>query len=290
MVTFNRSLLDEKLGQLEQLPCALTSALDPGFLPLSLHWFDEVTSTNQVAWDLLRHGSGSGTVVIAQQQSTGRGQRGHSWSSPSGGLYLSLGLDLTMSATQGIELTLVSVCGVAAALRQVSIPVGIKWLNDLVVERRKLGGILTETRVQQGQIRQAVVGVGINWCNPVPPMGVNLQTLWESLPIHQSQSNFPLWPHSLEALAALVLVGLKYSLSRWQQESITALIPSYEALLVNRGQAFQWQGHSGTILGITAAGDLRVQLAASEGSSVLREVQLPPGSVSLGYNFDTFSV
>jgi len=66
-------------------------------------------------------------------------------------------------------------------LREHGIPVGLKWPNDLMLCGRKLGGILTETKVQQGRITKAVVGVGINW-NPVPETGINLLSFQANQP------------------------------------------------------------------------------------------------------------
>lgn len=244
------------------------------FPEFKVHLFETVASTNTVVWDLLQQGAGAGTVAIALTQQAGRGQRGQEWRSDRGGLYLSLGLSPNLPVAQAGGLTLSSAWGIAAALRGCGIPVGIKWLNDLVFAGRKLGGILTETRIFQGGIHQAVIGVGINWQNPVPEMGVNLQTIQAGLPEKSGKSI-----DSLEMLAAIVLCGLKLGYCYWQQQGIASLVAAYETWLVNRGDEVAIDGEAGTIIGITPTGQLRVQLQRPAQT----EICVEPGAICLGY-------
>ncbi|WP_448564942.1 biotin--[acetyl-CoA-carboxylase] ligase [Trichothermofontia sp.] len=150
----------------------------PWPLPQQIHILPQVDSTNQTLWQLLAQGHPVGTTVIAQAQTAGRGQWGRRWTSATGGLYLSWSCAPNLPAERVAQLTLCSAWGIATALRQWGVPVALKWPNDLVLQRRKLGGILTETRLRGDTIQQAVVGVGINWANPVPEVGINLQTFW----------------------------------------------------------------------------------------------------------------
>jgi len=137
-------------------------------LLLSVQVFETLPSTNQTLWQLIDQGAPGGTVVVARQQTAGRGQWGREWQSSLGGLYLSIALNVNLAAEDAAQLTMGSAWGIATALRGLGIPVEIKWPNDLILMGKKLGGILTETRVQQGKIVKAVVGVGINWDNLVP--------------------------------------------------------------------------------------------------------------------------
>src|SRR5207237_8433934 len=152
----------------------------------------------------LNQGAKTGSVVIATEQTAGRGQWGRQWVSPSGGLYLSVAYAPKLEATNSYQLTLATAWGIAAQLQKCGVSVGIKWPNDLVLNGRKLGGILTETKVQKGQITQAVIGVGINWCNLVPETGINLE-LWQS-----SQNSRPI--PSLEMITSTVLLGIESGL------------------------------------------------------------------------------
>lgn len=120
-------------------------------------------STNTRARDLARSGAAEGTVVIAEEQSAGRGRLGRSWSSPPGlNLYLSVILRPSVALEVVPQLTLVA--GVAAALtaREWVADAGIKWPNDIVVRGKKTGGILTEMEAAEGQVAFVVVGIGLN--------------------------------------------------------------------------------------------------------------------------------
>ena len=243
----------------------------------SIHAFETLPSTNQVLWNLIDQGAEPGTVVIATQQTAGRGQWGRQWSSPSGGLYLSVAIAPNLPAQHSYQLTLCSAWGIATELRARGIPVGLKWPNDLMLRGRKLGGILTETKVQQGRITKAVVGVGINWANPVPETGINLQSF-------QANQSAPI--ASLEMLAAVTLLGIASGNQRCSQAGIDALLPSYEKLLTSMGRLVSVNGHSGIIVGVTPTGELRVRLCTGEdaNSVAATEIYLKPGTISLGYD------
>lgn len=256
----------------------LTRAQNQESPRFSLNLFETLPSTNQTLWSLLAQGSGSGTVVIATQQTAGRGQWGRQWSSPVGGLYLSLAIAPDIPAQQSYQLTLCSAWGIAMALRDRGIPVGLKWPNDLMLCERKLGGILTETKVQQGRITKAVVGVGINWANPVPETGINLQ----SFQAHQPSASIA----CLEMLAALTLLGITSGNERCSQEGIEALLPSYQKLLTNMGHLVSVNGRSGIVVGVTPTVELRVRLYSEEAANSVEapeEICLKPGTISLGY-------
>ena len=249
---------------------------------IPLHLFDTLPSTNQTLWELLNQGATAGTIVIAAQQTAGRGQWGRQWQSNVGGLYLSLALATNLPASNSAQLTLASAWGIATALRHYAIPVFLKWPNDLLLKGRKLGGILTETRVRQGWIAQAVVGVGINWSNHVPETGINLQAFCEE--------ELNLGVTSLEMLAAIVIQGLNFGYQSLSEQGMENLLPSYLELLDSQGRHITVDGNPGTIVGVTPTGDLRVSINSTEAavgevttSTSLTEICLKPGTISLGY-------
>jgi BirA family transcriptional regulator, biotin operon repressor / biotin---[acetyl-CoA-carboxylase] ligase len=238
-----------------------------------VHWFESLASTNQTLWQLMAQHPQEGTVVMAREQQAGKGQWGRQWQSPPGGLYLSIALMPCLSVEQGSQLTLCSAWGIATALRQQGVPVELKWLNDLVVSGRKLGGILTETKIQQGAIRQAVIGIGLNWSNPVPETGINLQM------IRAEQSSVSI--ASLEVLAAIVLQGVMMAYHYWQIHGIEPVLMAYESLLTGLGRSITVDDQVGEIVGVSQFGDLRV--CVQQGAAPSTEINLPPGSIRLGY-------
>lgn len=143
----------------------------PGTFPWQVHWFDTIDSTNTQAKEMARSGAPHGTVLIAGHQTQGRGRMGRSFSSPKDmGIYLSVILRPDCAAEQLMHLT----CAAAVAMcdateNSAGIRPGIKWINDLVVNKKKLGGILTELSIAPGSDRvdYAVIGIGIN-CGQTP--------------------------------------------------------------------------------------------------------------------------
>jgi BirA family biotin operon repressor/biotin-[acetyl-CoA-carboxylase] ligase len=202
-----------------------------------------------------------------------------------GGLYLSVALAPNLQASNSAQLTLCSAWGIAQALRAYDIPVFLKWPNDLLLKRRKLGGILTETRIRQGQITKAVVGIGINWSNSTPDLGINLQSFCEE----QLSPSVT----SLEMLAALALQGLHLGYQHGSKQGIELLLKSYLELLDNQGGHVIVDGTPGTITGVTPTGELRVCLdstaavagvpAPADAPLTPTEIYLQPGTISLGY-------
>ena len=237
---------------------------------LALHIYETLPSTNQTLWQLIKEGAKPGTVVIASHQTAGRGQWGHQWYSPVGGLYLSYALAPNIPVADSFQLTMRSAWGIAKTLGDRNIPVQLKWLNDLLLDNRKLGGILTETKVKQGIITQAIVGVGINWTNSVPETGINLKSFLDR---HQTIT-------SLEMLAAITLEGI----ARGMKEPIETLLPAYEQLLTSIGHSVTIDGRNGVIVGVSSTGYLRVRLEAIENTPTgTLEIPLKPGSISFGY-------
>lgn len=138
-------------------------------------WHETVGSTNDLADARAATGAPHGMVIAAHEQTTGRGRLGRSWYSPPGsGLYVSVvlrprllfgdpGTGLTHYVNPGAAVTLTAGVALAGALRAATgLPVHIKWPNDLVVERRKVCGILAEASAAAGSIEHIVLGFGIN--------------------------------------------------------------------------------------------------------------------------------
>lgn len=130
----------------------------------SLVFLDEVDSTNNEVRRQAELGAVHGTLVVAEQQSSGKGRRGRSWESPKGsGIWLSLLLRPQFEPQLASMLTLVAAMAADEAIRNITgIETGIKWPNDIVAQGKKLCGILTEMSTEVDMIQYVVVGIGIN--------------------------------------------------------------------------------------------------------------------------------
>ena len=146
------------------LPEEVLQGLKTRVLAGPVHYFETLDSTNNCAKELAARGAPEGTVVIAETQTGGRGRLGREWDSPPGvGLYVSVVLRPLLPPLELPRITLTTAVAVVRTVRRVTeLTPGIKWPNDLLVHRRKLGGILTEMETESDRIRHVVVGLGLN--------------------------------------------------------------------------------------------------------------------------------
>ena len=231
-----------------------------------------MTSTNTKLWELIDEGAKCPIGAIALQQTAGKGQWGHSWVSQPGGLYLSVGLDLDLNIANYPHLVIATAWGIATVLRHYQVPVTIKWSNDLILDRRKLGGIKIETRNNKDRLTKAVIGVGINWKNDVPKPGINLESYYQNRDVTQIAS--------LEKLAAITAYGIWFGYETYLAVGIEQLLINYLDLCSSIGKQVMVNGCNGEVVGVTREGKLKVRLR-SPGATT--SICLLPGQVSLGY-------
>jgi BirA family biotin operon repressor/biotin-[acetyl-CoA-carboxylase] ligase len=144
-------------------PLEIAPYLNTRDIGRTIHYRESIPSTNELAFRLASEGSAHGEVVIAEEQSQGKGRRGRAWASPAGvNLYFSVVLRPDLAPHRAPELTLLAAVAAAEALRELAVPVQIKWPNDLVLGEKKMGGILTELSSDADRINFAVLGMGIN--------------------------------------------------------------------------------------------------------------------------------
>ena len=144
--------------------CDIKTALRTRTLGSEVYTFGRVTSTNDVAVALARGGAVEGTLVVAEEQTRGRGRQGREWHSPPGtGLWFSVVLRPEFDAADCSTISLAAALGVATALRtHYGVKARIKWPNDVMADRRKICGILTEAEFKGSRVGSVVVGVGLN--------------------------------------------------------------------------------------------------------------------------------
>lgn len=278
-MNFNLQLYQQTWQRLNQSQI-ITQQVDIITL-IPVHIFDTVPSTNTKVWELIDRGIKTPVSAIALQQTAGKGQWGHNWVSSSGGLYLSLGLDLDLAIDYYPHLVMATVWGIATVLRHYQLPVTIKWFNDLILNQRKLGGIKIETRNLKNKLTKAIIGVGINWYNPVPDVGINLESYYQKQPPKNIQS--------LEELAAITSYGIVLGYNYYLTFGIEQLLTNYLAILNSLGQKIIINQSPGEVIGVTTEGKLKVRLRSEAmplglSSGATTEIALAPGQISLGYN------
>ena len=142
----------------------LESSIDSEWAGKNILYFDETDSTNTEIKKAAEKDAPHGTLAVADYQSMGKGRRGRSWAAPHGvGIWMSLLLRPELPPTCASMLTLVAALAVADGIREVcDLEAKIKWPNDVIVNKKKVCGILTEMTMEEEYIQSVVVGIGIN--------------------------------------------------------------------------------------------------------------------------------
>lgn len=146
-----------------------------------MFYYEEVSSTNDILREKAAGGAPEGCVVIAEAQTAGRGRRGKQWLSiPNKGVYLSLLLRPRWPAAESPYIAFFAALAAARALEGLNIgAVRLKWPNDVLIDGKKIGGVLIEPRINHGLLEFVVVGVGINVLHTredLKPLGANAAT------------------------------------------------------------------------------------------------------------------
>ena len=207
---------------------------------------EALDSTNTHAKELARQGAAAGTVIIAQTQSAGRGRLGRSFHSPADtGLYFSLILRPDCKPEQLMHLTCAAAVAACDAVeRSCGLRPGIKWINDLTLEGKKLGGILTELSFgSDGRVSSAVIGIGINVKKESFPR--------ELQPIACSLADFAPQPE-LSALAAELMLSLE-EMSRCLLSDRAGLMDRYRKDCITTGRQVRIIGADSIRAGLAEA-------------------------------------
>lgn len=219
--------------------------------------YDTLNSTNVEANRLAEQGAAHGTLVIADRQEAGRGRRGREWESPANaGIFMTLLLKPQIEPQNAPMLTLLTALAVAKAVNQVTgLNAVIKWPNDILINGKKICGILTEMSAQPDYVNHIVIGVGINVHNEV--FSEELKGRATSIYIESGKHI-----HRASLIEAVWEAFEVYYEKFLKTQDMSALVPEYDALLANRNQQVRVldpkDPFEGVAQGITARGELIV--------------------------------
>ncbi|MBD3426079.1 MAG: biotin--[acetyl-CoA-carboxylase] ligase [Candidatus Omnitrophica bacterium] len=146
----------------------------------NIYHYESIDSTNNKAYELAESGEPEGTVVIAENQTQGKGRMGRRWVSPKGtGIYMSLIVRPDAEMDEIPAMTLITAYCIIKAVKDASgLEARMKWPNDVIVNGKKLCGILTEIKAQPDQVNFLVLGIGVNVNTPsskLPPEGTSIK-------------------------------------------------------------------------------------------------------------------
>lgn len=209
----------------------LIAALLPSGYPWRdrFHWFSSLDSTNDRLRLLARQGAPHGTVLIAGHQTNGHGRMGRSFQSPEGkGVYLSILLRPECAPAALMHLTCAAAVAMCSAVETVTgLRPGIKWTNDLVHGKRKLGGILTELGLDpRGELEYAIIGIGINCLQQPEDFPPELREMAASLSMVTGMQVMPgrmaaAMMDALFQMDAALLTEKDRILSRYRRDCVT---------------------------------------------------------------------
>ena len=236
----------------------IKSLLHTDWVAKEVLYFDTIDSTNTKAQELAEKGYPSGTLVVADKQESGKGRRGRSWVSPSGtGIFMTLMIKPDINPNNASMLTLVAAIAVAKAITSVTGEEAlIKWPNDIVINGKKVCGILTEMNAQFDYINHIVVGIGINVHNESFPEEISQMA--SSLMIEAGGKRF----HRAQIIAETMSYFEQYYDTFLKTQDLSALVREYDELLVNRNKSVRVldpkEPFDGKAMGITPKGELIV--------------------------------
>ena len=236
----------------------LKSIWKPKWVGCEILYFDSIDSTNTKAQELAEKGYPSGTLVVADKQIAGKGRRGRNWESPSGcGIFMTLMLKPDINPNNASMLTLVSALAVAKALADITgKDAKIKWPNDIVIDGRKVCGILTEMSAQFDYINNIVIGIGINVNNSSFPEEISATA--SSLRLLSGGQKY----RRAEIIEKIMEYFEKYYSIFLETEDLSALVNEYDAMLVNMKKQVKVldpkEPFEGKAMGITKTGELIV--------------------------------
>ena len=218
----------------------------------------EIGSTNTALLERQRAGLDTPTLLVAEQQSAGRGRLGRSWwSEPGSTLTFSLGLALAPADWSGLSLAVGLAVAEALDGSAPGTRIGLKWPNDLWLrgEDRKLAGILIEAQALRGQgagaARWTVIGVGIN-IRPPQGAGGDFRSGYACLAELDASASAP---SALQRVAPALLAALR----QFQQQGLAPLLPAYAGRDVLAGRRVTAGDQQGRVLGIAPGGELRLR-------------------------------
>jgi len=162
----------------------------PG-LEQRIHYFPEIGSTMDSARELAKKGAEEGTIVIAEAQTRGRGRLSREWLSPEGGIYFTLVLRPRISPAYAPRINLMASVAVAATINKLfGLNAELKWPNDVLIEDRKVCGILAEMDAEMDVVNFVNVGIGINANTSIPQFEKTVTSLKDALGREISRKEF----------------------------------------------------------------------------------------------------
>lgn len=226
----------------------------------------DISSTNDLALQQCADEEKLPAVYFAEQQMAGRGRRGREWFSPrSQNIYMSLSWQMSVENQALGGLSLAMGVAIARCLRNYDLSIGLKWPNDILVNHRKMAGVLVETRVRAGNLANVVIGVGLNYEMKHDQQAQQvIQQAWTDFTTEYAGDR----KVSRNELAGCLLDCLICGCKEYERVGLDGFLNEWQTLDVCLGQEIDvivdGISRSGTMLGIEKDGAVRVRFGNEE--------------------------
>lgn len=242
----------------------------------NIHYFTHVDSTNNEAKKLAFQGAPEGTIVVAEAQNSGRGRLARGWFSPlAKGVWLSVILRPPFAPHQAPKCTLMAAVALTRAIRSFTgITCGIKWPNDILLDGKKLVGILTEMSAEMDAINHVVIGMGVNVNIRADEFPEELSPIATSLLIASGE------PISRLGLLCVMLQELEMLYNQVLRDGFASVLEEWRSLSVTLGQTVNvvapGEQYSGVAITIDEDGALLVDTGQDIRKVVAGDVSIRP--------------
>ena len=188
--------------------------LSTNFIGQSIQYYPKLDSTNTKAWELISKNTENGTVIITDNQTLGRGRQSNKWNStPNKSLTFSIIMYPNALPNQINLYSLIAGLTITDCLYEYNIQAQLKWPNDILINNKKVGGILCESKISGGAIKSMVIGIGLNVNENVTEFPKDLRNIATSLKIESGKQ------YQLEILLANILNHLEHRIKSKETKS-----------------------------------------------------------------------
>ncbi len=247
---------------------SISAGLSTKLIGRRIHFFNSLSSTNNMALELARKGHPEGSLIICDTQTNGRGRLGREWSSPMGvNLYASVILRPKATAHELQGFTLLGAVAVAEAVARFSKkPVAVKWPNDILLGSKKVAGILMEMYTEAEMAKFVIVGIGVN---------INMDPLLLPAPLNREATSIKS-ASGLDVSRAEFTRTLCHTLESWYNiflnKGLSAIIDAWRGYFTAEGHTVRVRSHNKTIKGICMGVDHSGALLLRDSTGVTQKI------------------
>jgi len=245
----------------------ITSKLETDFIGREIHYFRKLSSTNTTAKEQAKKRAKEGTTIIAETQTNGKGRLNRRWISPKGGIWLSIILRSKVTAEDAAKITVTTALAVAKTLLILyGLKAQIKWPNDVLIQNKKICGILVEATLKEKTVDSLVVGIGLNANFTLRDLPQGLQTTATTLEEVLKKKV------ELEELICLILREFEEYYKRFNEKEFSDLLSEYRSMASFLGKKVAITSLNETMTGVAIRVDKNGELIIRLQNGIKRSI------------------